>query len=180
MQKMTHTTMRFSIFIILIFQSILMFGQTITDSERKKIETDVNKLVEVKKIEYSKSIIPDEELAIDTFIIEETQRSIFNRDYSTFGMVEAMNEAEVRYDILLNKYYKRLLDMLLVDDKEKLKEAQRSWIKFRDTELVLAGTMGKEEYDRGGTIEKIIFAGYKLELTKTRLFQIHRLLTQKT
>ena len=53
---------------------------------------------------------------------------------STSGMRGCTIEAGKKWDDELNKYYQLLMNVLPKDKKAILKEAQRSWITFRDKE----------------------------------------------
>src|SRR5690554_5855150 len=56
-------------------------------------------------------------------------------NYTTKGMTDCVNSATTKWDIELNKTYKKLLSLLTVEQKEKLKIAQRKWIEYRDKEI---------------------------------------------
>ena len=99
-------------------------------------------------------------------------------DYSTSGMTTAIVELNNDYEKLLNKYYTILLKKLNPKDQDKLKIAQRNWIKFRDSEIQLIGTVSKSEYSGGGTIQSNIMAGRISDLTKNRLYVIKEHLNQ--
>lgn len=111
--------------------------------------------------------------AVDTFKIEELMRKELDIDYSTYGMVQASMKARDGYDSLLNKYYKLLINRLNEEDQETLRNAQRNWIKFRDSEIALIGTLSMEEYSGGGTMQRIIDAGWVLDLTKSRALDVY-------
>lgn len=115
---------------------------------------------------------------IDTFKIERLLELKINHDYSTIGMIEATNEAEKEYDLLLNKYYKLLLNKLEPNDKVILQEAQRNWIKFRDSERALITLLSDEKYSGGGTIQGLIDADSYLGITRERVIEIKNHLTK--
>lgn len=68
-----------------------------------------------------------------------------------------------REDAKLNKSYKELIGMLDAKDKEKLKEVQLSWIKFRDLQCEYDAS----KYD-GGSIQPLIRSSCLLQMTKQR------------
>lgn len=70
--------------------------------------------------------------------IEQSVRDMLDKDYSTYGMIEAAHHLEQGYDVLLNKYYKELLSILKDENKELLKAGQRNWISLRDSEKKLS------------------------------------------
>jgi len=88
-----------------------------------------------------------------------------NENYSTKGMTECVITATESWDKELNKNYKILLGLLTDEQKEKLRESQRQWIKFRDNELEFS----KSFYGQmNGTMWILIAAQTKLDLTRNR------------
>src|SRR5690554_4212191 len=59
-------------------------------------------------------------------------------NYTTKGMIDCVNSATTKWDVELNKTYKKLLSLLTVEQKEKLKIAQRKWIEYRDKEIAFS------------------------------------------
>ncbi len=112
------------------------------------------------------------DFTMDTFVIEKLHEKKLEIDYSTIGMVEASYELLEAYDGLLNKYYKILISRLAPADQQILKNAQRSWVSFRDNEKNLIATLAAEEYSGGGTMQRIIVSSKVLSLTKERVFQL--------
>lgn len=86
-------------------------------------------------------------------------------NYTTQGMIECVIKATDSWDKELNKNYKTLLGLLTEEQKEKLKESQRQWIKFRDSELEFSSSFYNQ---LGGTIWIPIAARTRLDLTKQR------------
>ena len=126
--------------------------------------------------EFEKQIIID--FKIDTYLIEELLSKRISVDYSTAGMTNATYDAEVEYDKLLNKYFQLLLKKLKDSDKEILKQTQRNWIQYRDSERKLNIIISKDEYSGGGTIQSNIVAGGYLEITKKRVIELYDYLTR--
>lgn len=52
---------------------------------------------------------------------------------NTQGMVECMGAETRRQDARLNQAYKALMDATAAERKKQLQEAQRAWVRFRDT-----------------------------------------------
>ena len=73
---------------------------------------------------------------------------------------------------MLNKYYNKLLKILKPEDKKILVTAQRAWLAYRDPEAKLIGTMTKEEYSGGGTIQSNIATGAYSDLVAKRTIEI--------
>lgn len=67
--------------------------------------------------------------------IDEFEQQCMEKDYSTAGMVNCTYAARQKWDEDLNKYYKLLQKKLNPEQKIKLRDAQRAWIKFRDAEF---------------------------------------------
>jgi uncharacterized protein YecT (DUF1311 family) len=88
-------------------------------------------------------------------------------------VLEAVYAAEKEYDKLLNKYYQILLNKMKDIDREVLRETQRNWIQFRDSEKSLAATLTKDHYTGGGSMYKITLAFEILTITKRRVNEIY-------
>ncbi len=121
----------------------------------------------------------DFEYAVDTFKIDKRMELEIEKDYSTAGMLQATYNAQNSYDILLNKYYEKLLNNLKSADKETLKEAQRNWINYRNSESKLNNLISNEEYSGGGTIQQIFIASRSLEIITNRLNELYYYLTYR-
>lgn len=118
------------------------------------------------------------EFQCDTFVIERLLKKRLESDYSTQGMTQAIYEAESAYDNLLNKYYKMLRDRLEEEDRELWRGTQRNWIRFRDSERKLNMEISKALYTGGGTIQQLFVADKFLEITRSRVFEIHGYLSR--
>jgi len=90
------------------------------------------------------------------------QRCLDN-SVSTYDMrVCTGNELEYQ-DGLLNRYYKQAMRRLSREEKRKLRNAQRAWIKYRDAKCEAAG-----REMRGGTGELLLINECILDTTKVR------------
>ena len=165
----------------LLFWQMAVFSQKkdgpieVTPAIEKKITLEINKEADLlnerlKKTEDHPNII---EFTLDTFRIEMYMSKYIDYDWSTAGMRNAGYEAAVKYDNLLNKYYKKLMGVLKPEDKKILINAQKAWILFRDSELKLIGIVGKEEYSGGGTMQHLIDSSEYLDIIKQRTFAIY-------
>lgn len=110
---------------------------------------------------------------VDTFKIEQLSILLMEINYSTSAMMEATLMLEKNYDLLLNKYYKTLYNKLNNDDKLKLKESQRNWIQFRDSERKMNMALSKDEYSGGGTIQPFFLASKLTSITRTRVIELY-------
>jgi uncharacterized protein YecT (DUF1311 family) len=169
-----------------IFLLLGLLIQTITFSQTHKdpVEVTPELLVKLKQeIEREVPGIKSEleittentiriEFTLDTFKIERLIIKMVDLDYSDIGLYNAVYEAAKGYDILLNKYYKKLLAALKGDDKKALVSAQKSWLSFRDTETKLVETISKDEYSGGGTLQQLTESSAYYNLIKTRTISI--------
>ena len=112
------------------------------------------------------------EFTVDTFKIERLCSERMELDFSTNGTIQAISALNSDYDKLLNKYYKMLSSRLSTADRVVLKQSQRNWIAFRDSEIKLITALRADEYSGGGSIQNIFHASYVLELTKKRVIEI--------
>jgi uncharacterized protein YecT (DUF1311 family) len=172
----------------LFFISQFCFSQSpeeITDTEMESLKVQIqNETIKLKQKLESRDYLSDfdKEVSInfqcDTFKIERLLALRIEIDYSTSGMVQAIYDAEVEYDKLLNKYYQLLVKKLNDADKEILKQSQRNWIQFRDSERNFNNEISKDEYSGGGTMQRIIVSSGYLEITKKRVFELYSYLTR--
>lgn len=108
----------------------------------------------------------------DTFLINGIYSRQLDADQTTFGMNRATYDYETELDVLLNKYYTLLLKKMTKEDRELLRESQRNWIKFRDSERKLSAQLTMDNYSGGGTIQTMIHSSRVAEITEDRLFEI--------
>ena len=149
--------------LILFFVGNFAFGQNdgpkeITPQVLQKLKADIEKQIPSFKQKLSKQELTADqiEFSVDTFRIEQLVSKRLDIDYTTAGMNTAVDEMTSSYDRLMNKYYNKLLKALNPDDKKVLITAQKAWLAYRDAEAKLIGTMTKEEYSGGGTIQSTI------------------------
>jgi uncharacterized protein YecT (DUF1311 family) len=108
------------------------------------------------------------EFKVDTFRVEQFMVKWIEIDNGDFGMRDAAYATAKLYDSLLNKYYKKLLNVLKGGDKKALVQAQKTWLSFRDNETKLVETISKDEYSGGGTLQQLTEASEYLSLIKNR------------
>jgi uncharacterized protein YecT (DUF1311 family) len=139
---------------------------------RQQIEKEAQKLrQELEKEGYNSDFEKQVsiEYQLDAFKIDQLLKRRIDIDYSTAGMVNATYEAESEYDKLLNTYFLKLQNKLSNEDKAILKQSQKNWLQFRDSERKLNSLLAKDEYSGGGTIQSNITSAYYLDLTKSRV-----------
>jgi uncharacterized protein YecT (DUF1311 family) len=88
-----------------------------------------------------------------------------------FEMNQCAAEEYKEADLLLNKTYKRLMEVLSEDSKTKVRETQRLWLKYRDSHCNFAS----EQYE-GGSMQPMIHNGCLTDLTKDRTRELQSLL----
>lgn len=77
--------------------------------------------------------LPLAALAQGPQLSQQFDRCMSKADGITFDMVECIGQEVQRQDARLNKAYKVLMVDLSPDRKKQLREAQRAWLQFRDT-----------------------------------------------
>ena len=88
---------------------------------------------------------------------------------TTVGMIACIQIAMEEWDAEPNKYYKLLMNNLDINEQDKLRDAQRQWLAFRDKEFEFIGTRyGNME----GTIFNIIEADSRNNFVKQRALEL--------
>lgn len=93
-----------------------------------------------------------------------------NTNISNSEKRKCIEVAEASWDKLLNKYYGLLIDKLPRESQNKLRESQRNWIKYRDTEFHFIN-----EYFlnyKQGSQYYLIGDNKRLELVKKRTLEL--------
>ena len=98
----------------------------------------------------------------------EMERMI-DEDPSTAGMYDAQAYGIEAWDKLLNENYQALMKKLTKEEQDKLRAAQREWIKYRDLEFAFNATFwGNFE----GTMYRVFPGGYQYEFVKARALRL--------
>jgi uncharacterized protein YecT (DUF1311 family) len=88
---------------------------------------------------------------------------------TTIGISACAVRAREAWDKELNMNYKLVMSKLSKEAQEKLKQAQRNWIAYRDKELELCYSLyGSLE----GTIWSNVSANRQAEITRTRALEL--------
>lgn len=116
---------------------------------------------------------------VNTYGQNETEENIIDKhlrecldsteNQTSVGMTGCAIRAGKEWGNELNKNYSLLISKLVVDEKEKLKNAQRNWILYRDREMEFASTM---YLNLQGTIWRIVLENRQTELTKQRALEL--------
>jgi uncharacterized protein YecT (DUF1311 family) len=172
--------MKYLLLIIGISFHLATFSQEVNDpidvtlELQKKLKMEVER--EVPKLKQRMGKEEENavhiEFTVDTFRIERFRSKWIELDYRDFGMSEANYAGAELYDGLLNKYYKKLLGVLKEEDKKTLQQTQRAWLAFRDSETKLVGTISKEEYSGGGTMQGLTESSMYLDMVRRRTIEL--------
>ncbi len=168
-----------SLLAITILFALVAFGQNegpneITPRVLQNIKADIELEIpglkeQLLKLEYTSDLI---EFSLDTFRIEQMATKRMNIDYTTTGMNNTINEKTAAYDKLMNRYYNKLLKVLKPADKKVLVTAQKAWLCYRNAEKKFIGTITKEIYSGGGTIQSNIASIANSEIVVKRAIEI--------
>lgn len=90
----------------------------------------------------------------------------------TMNMLDCMGSELDQQDARLNQGYKAAMQALDKGQQTQLRDAQRLWIKFRDADCALLGSL------TGGSIDRINSASCFLDMTKRRADDLARLSEQ--
>jgi uncharacterized protein YecT (DUF1311 family) len=102
--------------------------------------------------------------------IDQDLEKCLSQRNSTAGQISCVTSARDSWDKELNKSYISLSQKLTKTGKKELIEAQRNWIKFRDSEIRL---IEKYYFDvKTGTLFYLIAENKKLEIVKERVLQL--------
>lgn len=88
-------------------------------------------------------------------------------------MTRSAVEDFAKADRELNRVYKVLTRRLDSTSRHKLVTAQRAWLAFRDADAALAGDVEA----RGGSMEPMLVAFRKQELTEARTRDLRRMIS---
>lgn len=118
-------------------------------------------------------IMPLTALAQYEHPIDKKQKACLalKENFTTAGMANCMNEAQVAWDEELNENYKSLMNFLKTpEQREALKQSQRAWIQHRDKEFEFIN----ESYLTlmNGTMFIPIAAKEKKEFVKKRALEL--------
>ncbi len=82
-------------------------------------------------------------------------------------MNETANAKYKKADVELNKVYKQLMSILDQNEKQLLIQAEKDWMKFRDSHCKFDAS----QYE-GGSIQPLIYSTCLEELTRKRIAEI--------
>jgi uncharacterized protein YecT (DUF1311 family) len=111
---------------------------------------------------------------VDTFKVEWMMTLKMRMDPSKLEHEVAINDAEIEYDFLLEKYYKILLGRHDEKSQKSLATAQKKWLKYRDDEIAMTEKFYEEQEGGNPEEEAIAKAEEHLELTKERVVELYK------
>jgi uncharacterized protein YecT (DUF1311 family) len=118
------------------------------------------------------------EFTIDTMRIERTAHLIDNERYTTLDIHNTLSYKMTEYDKLLNKYYQLLMNKLTAEDKIKVRDAQRVWLTYRDSETKInREIIAQNQYMGSGTMWPVIASVRTLEVVRERVCSLYGMLT---
>lgn len=80
-----------------------------------------------------------------------------------FAMADCAGDETGRHDKALNLVYRQLNTLLTPEDRAALVKSERAWIAYRDAECAYQSAT-----ERGGTMERLIYANCQMALTMER------------
>lgn len=111
----------------------------------------------------------------DKHPIERKFQNCIEKNGTTIGMIECTEIATKSWDNEMNSKYKKLIQILRPQEIERLKQSQRNWILFRDSELSFSNLF-LSSFD--GTESSLNVVGKKMTLTQNRALEIIFFLTE--
>jgi len=84
---------------------------------------------------------------------------------TTLSMLACTEIAQIAWDVKLNQQYNQLMAELTADERKILKSAQKTWLFYRDNELLFSSTLYN---NMEGTMWELVIAQRKLEIVKRR------------
>ncbi|MCH8489294.1 MAG: lysozyme inhibitor LprI family protein [Oceanicaulis sp.] len=158
--------------------------RAVTDDDRQAIEKAIDTAVESLGASYRQGRFLNAkdslylQYAADTIRVNTWHRMQMDIDYSTSGMVQYTEVATREYDTLLNSYYRLLMNKLPTEDQAILRQAQRSWITYRDAEFALNERV--RSYNDHGSMHVVMKSGSELHFVKDRVNELYHYLRMLT
>ena len=91
---------------------------------------------------------------------------------NTLAIVTCHQKRYERADKELNAVYAKAMKELTPAEQQKLKEAQRAWLKSRDAGLAFAMELTREQ----GTFGNIVYADYRARVAEQRVLELKYLM----
>jgi len=153
----------------------------IEENEQKQAETQQNLQKDVQKVEETVANAVTQQTNYEEELMKRMS-SVKDTDFegSTAEMAEQAEKARKAWDDELNKVYKLLMSELSGEQKAKLQNSEREWIKNieKEIEKILDEECGLDEKGKRmtcGTVVVPIEAGTRMERTKERAIQLAKM-----
>ena len=153
----------------------------IEENEQKQAETQQNLQKDIQKVEETVANAVTQQTNYEEELMKRMS-SVKDTDFegSTAEMAEQAEKARKAWDDELNKVYKLLMSELSGEQKAKLQNSEREWIKNieKEIEKMLDEECGLDEKGKRmtcGTVAAPIEAGTKMERTKERAIQLAKM-----
>lgn len=153
----------------------------IEENEQKQAETQQNLQKDIQKVEETVANAVTQQTNYEEELMKRMS-SVKDTDFegSTAEMAEQAEKARKAWDDELNKVYKLLMSELSGEQKAKLQNSEREWIKNieKEIEKMLDEECGLDEKGKRmtcGTVVVPIEAGTKMERTKERAIQLAKM-----
>ena len=151
------------------------------ENEKKQAEAQQNLQKDVQKVEETVANAVTRQTNYEEELMKRMS-SVKDTDFegSTAEMAEQAEKARKAWDDELNKVYKLLMSELSGEQKAKLQNSEREWIKNieKEIEKMLDEECGLDEKGKRmtcGTIVVPIEAGTRMERTKERAIQLAKM-----
>ena len=153
----------------------------IEENEQKQAETQQNLQKDIQKVEETVANAVTQQTNYEEELMKRMS-SVKDTDFegSTAEMAEQAEKARKAWDDELNKVYKLLMSELSGEQKVKLQNSEREWIKNieKEIEKMLDEECGLDEKGKRmtcGTVVAPIEAGTRMERTKERAIQLAKM-----
>lgn len=151
------------------------------ENEKKQAEAQQNLQKDVQKVEETVANAVTQQTNYEEELMKRMS-SVKDTDFegNTAEMAEQAEKARKAWDDELNKVYKLLMSELSGEQKAKLQNSEREWIKNieKEIEKILDEECGLDEKGKRmtcGTVVVPIEAGTRMERTKERAIQLAKM-----
>jgi uncharacterized protein YecT (DUF1311 family) len=101
--------------------------------------------------------------------IDKALKACLDKNYSTMGTVQCLDQAYISWDKELNQIYKLLGKQLKPAYKNIMKQAQLDWLKYRNSEFQLINMVYSQLQ---GTMYIPVAVDRKIEIVKMRTLEL--------
>lgn len=102
--------------------------------------------------------------------IEQALQNCIAKDFANTALLKCYQTAYQEWDKELNQLYKELRQLLNNKQQRVLKNAQRNWINYRDSEFLMLTTIYG---NLAGNQWQLLIIATKVEIVKQRALELH-------